>query len=123
LGTTFLTLFLDVETGLAERLQFAKPEQLMVISMRCYGVSTCRQLLGMITAQTAERLFLKLQCPAPVLSVPSRHGIPFPTWSIGPSPLLGSASGFDRSIATVRRWIRNGQLETNGKLAKNPDVA
>jgi hypothetical protein len=32
------------------------------------------------------------------------------------------ASRVDRSIATVRRWIRNGQLETNGRLVKNPDV-
>jgi hypothetical protein len=89
LGAMFLALFLDVVTGLAERLQFAKPKQSIVISMRCYVVSNGRQLLRMIRAQTAKRLFFKLQCPAPILSAPSRLGIPFPTWSIGPSPLRG----------------------------------
>lgn len=32
------------------------------------------------------------------------------------------AGRVDRSVATVRRWIRKGQIETSGKLVKNPDA-
>ncbi|OIQ32325.1 MAG: hypothetical protein BM562_05505 [Alphaproteobacteria bacterium MedPE-SWcel] len=32
------------------------------------------------------------------------------------------AAKVDRSEATVRRWIREGQLERNRKLVRNPDV-
>ena len=27
-----------------------------------------------------------------------------------------------KSVPTVRRWIRNGQVETKGSLLRNPDV-
>lgn len=32
------------------------------------------------------------------------------------------AAKVGRSEATVRRWIREGQLERNKKLVRNPDV-